>query len=268
MSTTLKLRDKEVPITITSGLDVPIETAINAPNFQKWVKKIETQEHLQVKSVQIQSVDMFGKNVGFLKFKAEVVALPEQRPVPGIVFCRGGSVAILVILKSKETGKEYTVLTVQTRVPVSSFQYSEIPAGMLDGSGHFVGVAAKELKEETGLEVSEEKLIDLTSLSYGDVDGVEGIYPSPGGCDEFIRLFVFREVLEQSKIDELQNKLTGTLEENESITLNVVPLEDLWRKSPDGKTLSSLYLYEKLLKEEFGVSPYYETQPIFSSNIV
>ncbi|EAL71818.1 hypothetical protein DDB_G0271376 [Dictyostelium discoideum AX4] len=243
---TIKINGNDTPLTIIPN-EISLETVMSAPNFNKWIKKMELEKELKVNSISVQSVDMFGKNVGFLKFKADVVTVKEGRVVPGIIFCRGGSVAILVILKSKETGKEYSVLTVQTRVPVASFQYSEIPAGMLDGSGHFVGVAAKELKEETGLEVSEDKLIDLTKLAYGTE--VDGVYPSPGGCDEFIRLFLFRETLDQSKIDELQHKLTGCLDENESITLNIVPLEDLWKKSHDGKTLSALYLYEKLLKD-------------------
>eukprot|EP01133_Synstelium_polycarpum_P012264 gene12264-14374_t len=242
------IRTESIPVTIASSLsDIPVDTILNAPNFVKWVQKMDKQDKLQVKSINVQSVDMFGKNVGFLKFKAEVLALPDNRPVPGIVFCRGGSVAILVILKSKESGKEFSLLTVQTRVPAASFNYAEIPAGMLDGSGHFVGVAAKEMKEETGIDVTEDKLVDLTSLAYGaDADGM---FPSPGGCDEYIRLFLFRDTLDQAKIDELQNKCTGCLSENESITLDVVPLEDLWKRSADGKTLSALFLYEKLKGE-------------------
>ena len=43
----------------------------------------------------------------------------------------------------------------------------EIPAGMLDGESNFVGVAAKELKEETGIEITAEKLINMTRLAYG-----------------------------------------------------------------------------------------------------
>ncbi|GAM23497.1 hypothetical protein SAMD00019534_066720 [Acytostelium subglobosum LB1] len=247
-STTVSIRGENVPVTLVPSLDVPIQTAVNAPNFQKWIKKMDKQDQLKVNSILIQSIDMFGPNVGFLKFKAEVHALPEKRPVPGIIFCRGGSVAILVILTSKETGKEYSLLTVQTRVPAATFAYSEIPAGMLDGSGHFAGVAAKEMKEETGIDVTEDRLIDMTKLAFGD--SAEGMYPSPGGCDEFIRLFLFRDTLEQAKIDELQNKLTGCLSENESITLHVVPFDELWRRSPDGKTLSSLFLYEKLRAEK------------------
>ena len=39
------------------------------------------------------------------------------------------------------------------------------------------------------------------------------------------------------------------LEDGEVITLDIVPLADLWRRSPDGKTLAALYLYEKLVAE-------------------
>lgn len=36
---------------------------------------------------------------------------------------------------------------------------------MLD-NGNFTGVAAKELKEETGIEIKEKDLVDLIGLSY------------------------------------------------------------------------------------------------------
>lgn len=69
--------------------------------------------------------------------------------VPGIVFLRGGAVGVLVILDCE--GEEYTILTKQARVPIGDSQLPEIPAGMLDGSGNFKGVAASELEEEVGL---------------------------------------------------------------------------------------------------------------------
>jgi hypothetical protein len=39
----------------------------------------------------------------------------------------------------------------------------------------------------------------------------------------------------------------GLIEHGEIITLDIVPLEDLWKLTPDGKTLAALYLYEKLV---------------------
>jgi hypothetical protein len=45
--------------------------------------------------------------------------------VPGIVFMRGGAVAVLVILECE--GKQHTILTYQARVPVGVHNLPEIP---------------------------------------------------------------------------------------------------------------------------------------------
>ena len=79
-------------------------------------------------------------------------ALLQVIDVPGIVFMRGGAVGVLVILHCED--REYTILTCQARVPVGDSNLPEIPAGMLDGSGNFKGVAAQELEEECELAIN------------------------------------------------------------------------------------------------------------------
>ena len=49
---------------------------------------------------------------------------------------------------------------------------------MLDESGDFIGTAAAEIKEETSIELSHDKLHSLGSM-----------FPSPGGSDEEILMF-------------------------------------------------------------------------------
>ena len=92
---------------------------------------------------------MFGRRVGFIKFKSTAVITiggdAGAVMVPGIVFMRGGAVGILVILECG--GKEYTILKYKDRVPVGVNNLPEVPAGMLDGSGNFKGVAADEIAE-------------------------------------------------------------------------------------------------------------------------
>jgi ADP-sugar diphosphatase len=64
--------------------------------------------------------------------------------LPGIVFARGGAVAILMLLECE--GQKYAVLTEQARVPVGR-TILELPAGMLDDDdGDFVGTAAREVQ--------------------------------------------------------------------------------------------------------------------------
>lgn len=91
---------------------------------------------------------MFGQRMGFVKFKGEVTD-KEGRTIPSIVFMRGASVGMLIVITCAEDKKQYTILTVQPRVPCGKYALAELPAGMLDASGSFVGAAAKELQEET-----------------------------------------------------------------------------------------------------------------------
>jgi len=90
--------------------------------------------------------------------------------------------------------------------------------------------------------------VDLTEFAYKN--HFRGIYPSAGGCDEFLRLFVFRDEVTREKLESLQGKLTGVAAQGEMITLKIVPLAKLWREAPDAKALAALYLYQKFLAEE------------------
>ena len=129
---------------------------------------------------------------------------------------------------------------------------------MLDDSGTFSGAAAKEIKEETGLEVSDSDLLDMTKLALESADGKQNhdeelqqaMYPSPGGSDEFIPIFVWQKRVPRGELDEWRGKLTGLRDEGEKITLMVVKLEHLWKAGArDGKTLAAWALYQGLKQE-------------------
>ncbi|KLJ07500.1 hypothetical protein EMPG_17016 [Blastomyces silverae] len=234
-----------------------------------------------LRHIQIQAVDFFGSNrLGFVKLKADV-SNDHGEKLPGSVFLRGGSVGILLILQPNDVPEnseadKQAILTIQPRIPAGSLAFPEIPAGMLDGSGTFAGGAAKEIEEETGLIIQQDELIDITALANSvlktgrkqetrrggegagkkgtNVNGEErlqtGVYPSPGGCDEFIPLFLCRKRMARKEIEKFQGKLTGLRQEGEKITLKVVKLEDVWREAwRDGKTLAAWALYRGLKEE-------------------
>jgi ADP-sugar diphosphatase len=150
---------------------------------------------------------------------------------------------------------KHAILTIQPRIAGGTLAFAEIPAGMLDG-GTFSGTAAKELDEETGLKVTESELIDMTALAIGDSAYSNGemlkkaVYPSPGGCDEYIPLFLCEKRIPRAKMEEFRGKLTGLREEGEKITLKLVPLKSLWKEGArDGKTLAAWALYSGLKAE-------------------
>jgi hypothetical protein len=123
---------------------------------------------------------------------------------------------------------------------------------MLDDSDHFSGVAAKEIEQETGFKIPLSELIDMTKLALGDSDHSEvslqsATYPSPGGCDEYIALFLWEKELDRQKIEDLRGRLTGERTQDEMITLHVKEYEALWRDGArDAKTLAAWALYEGL----------------------
>ncbi|KKZ68310.1 hypothetical protein EMCG_05985 [[Emmonsia] crescens] len=232
--------------------------------------------------IHIQAVDFFGGNhLGFVKLKADVSNDHDEK-LPGSVFLRGGSVGMLLILQPSDIPQtseadKHVILTIQPRIPAGSLAFPEIPAGMLGDSGTFAGRAAKEIEEETGLIIPQDELIDLTALAnslpkrgrkqqggeeggregrkYSNGDGDRerlqtGVYPSPGGCDEFIPLFLCQKRMARKEIEELQGKLTGLRKDGEKISLKVVRLEEVWREAwRDGKTLAAWALYQGLKGE-------------------
>lgn len=236
-------------LTITGDAGVTPELlakAIADPRFQDWLAAVD--DRYIVKSVRVQTVDMFGPTkVGFIKFSAEVYDSKAKgdkvKTLPGIVFMRGGAVSIVMALKCN--GKLKTILTVQPRIASGRFNFRECPAGMLDGSNNFGGTAAKELKEELGMVVTAEELIDLTS-HFGMPDG---IFLSPGGSDETIRIFAVEREISEEELATYEGKATGALEEGEQITLEIADFDELL-KLDDAKSIIGHGLYTRWAAEK------------------
>jgi len=241
----VEVKGNRVLVTAESNVsEHQLDLAITSVPFRNWISKLEAQsEHFTLHNAIVQSVDLFGSRIGFVKLKSEVTD-KDGDPVPGIVFLRGGSVAVLVVLQCAETGKQHCLQVRLNSVPAVLPMNMTLPAGMLDGSGDFVGAMAREMEEETGIKCESTDLVDMTAMAYGDK--FEGMYPSVGGSDEFIRLFLYKRIMPADQIKELNGKLAGKKKEMEKIALCLVPLDDLWKMSSDAKALSALFLYEKL----------------------
>ena len=231
--------------------------------FKDWCHKFDPAffHDATMSKITILSVQWFGPNIGFLefitdlKFKPEFVlkykALSEaaRKPakdpeIPSIVFMRGASVTILVVITSYE-GTKYSILVVQPRAAIGRYNMMELPAGMIDDSNSFGGTAAKEMAEETGIMIKADELVDLTDDMEYDV-----AYPSCGACDEYMKFFLYKTNMPKEDIEKLKNKCTGAYEEGENIKLKVVPFDRLAEYSPDMKTLSALFLYEQHCKRK------------------
>lgn len=195
-------------------------------------------ENFLIRSIRVQSFDMFGPRVGFIKFVVDVTD-KQGTALPSIVFGRGGAVGVMGVLICE--GEEYVILTVQPRFATGVFGFEEIVAGMIDAAtGSFGGVAAKELKEEAGITVASADLTNLSELAGHQT----GVFLSPGACDETLRFYAFRRNVTRAELDEINGRCTGVLEEGEKITLKIVKLDYLLTVN-DAKTLVGYLLYNR-----------------------
>lgn len=164
---------------------------------------------------------------------------------------------MLVILQPDDlpagSGEEkHVILTVQPRIPAGALSFVELPAGMVD-DGTFKGAAASEIKEELGLDIPEDELVNLTELAIPAKQERMGesvpraVFPSAGGCDEYIPIFLHEKQVPREQLKEWTGKLTGLRDEGEKITLKLVRLEDLWWEGArDAKALAACALWEGL----------------------
>lgn len=148
---------------------------------------------------------------------------------------------------------------------------------MLDDSGDLGGKASNEIKEEVGMTINKSELFNMSEAAVNGIyqrpvqifDADEhcreivrdSMYPSPGGCDEFLPLMLLQKRLRRDEITSLQSRNTGLRDEGEVITLKIVPFQDLWREGGrDAKCLAALGLYENL-KRVGGILPSMPARP-------
>lgn len=275
---TFKLADYgDVPVELPDGLTK--DRLLGFHPFNNWIKTLHNSLSLQrtvtshpfhpdpytLRSIKIQAYDMFGSSrLGFLKLQSTITNAAGES-LPGAVFLRGPAVAMLVILRPDDDvpGKEerHVLFTVQARIAAGSLAFVELPAGMVDDEGAFAGTAAKEIKEELGMEIREKELISLTDLAFSTAPKKEGkeeldeglpqaTYPSVGGCDEYIPIYMAEKRVPRAQLGVWTGKLTGLRDEGEKITLKLVKMEDAWREGArDAKCLSALALWEVLRRE-------------------
>jgi ADP-sugar diphosphatase len=113
------------------------------------------------------------------------------------------------------------------------------------------GTAIREVEEECGIQIVASELIDLTQFLITPstnsnpwtnsnpflANTAHGLAPSPGGCDEHIRLLYLHRFVTQEELAAMQGRLTGLRDEGELITLHVIPYEEAWKISGDMKVM-------------------------------
>ncbi len=208
------------------GIEKSMDALIVAPKFVNWLQNILCRRELLVHTVTVTDVDWFAAKpdpvkLGFVKcvLTGATDAVTGKKVMSNIVFIRGNSVAVLIIVtvlgKTPATDAKYVLLCEQMRAPFGK-RVKEICAGMTDAEGNILSVVLKEVKEETGINV--QNVNQLITLGT--------IMPSPGACDELIYLYAYETVMSQLEFEEKQSRLYGNTDEQEEIKLQFVKINE------------------------------------------
>lgn len=178
-----------------------LESVCKSPKFIKWLNEFNLEE-IDMTEFIITDVNFFGpvhpNRLGFVKGYGKACDKITKDAIPAIAFLRGGAIAVLIVVKVKETGKLHVLLCSQLRFPVGR-SMMEACAGMIDNrTKNVIGVVFDEVRQETGFILTEESLMDLGK-----------IFPSPGGCDEYIQLYAWETEISEEEFHEKQRNVYG-----------------------------------------------------------
>jgi len=199
------------------------EEVKNFGPFKRWVKN--NRKNIDIDKIEIYHRVLFTEKAGFVYARM----YDKENKLPGITLLRGDSVAMLIVLNVDN--EQYAILTEQYRVPVGEIQVG-LAAGMVDGP--VLKTVIKEMKEEVDnqFEISEKDLILLSTSKT-----------SSGVLDENIHTYFVEKNINKEELESYIGKKTGSIEENEDITLRVIKLDEL--KNMGSRSRLAYYDYKE-----------------------
>jgi 8-oxo-dGTP pyrophosphatase MutT (NUDIX family) len=156
----------------------------------------------------------------------------------------GKAVMIVVLIRCTDRDQVFAILVQQPRVGSGQLMV-EFPAGnMTDDSDDVRRVAARELNEEVGIECYPGELIPVSKLFFPKHPFVN-IHPS--GYDERTFAFAIAKRMTKAELDAYEGKHLGA-DQDEQITLHVVPFDDVWKWSYGPATLGVHLMVSDLIE--------------------
>ncbi|PWJ59096.1 8-oxo-dGTP pyrophosphatase MutT (NUDIX family) [Dyadobacter jejuensis] len=213
---------------------MPVEALEDSHKYKLWKNRL-LESGLEIHGIQ----EMYSRRVGqdgqvLFSLVLTDATTPEGHKIPPICFIKGEVVCVMICLIDEQTGEKHLLLVRQRRICDGSMTY-EHPAGMLDSESDAAAVAAREVWEETGIEVAKEDLIQLLDKPS---------FPSTGTSDEAMYFFYCEIKMSPTKIQSFHNKSQGLISDHEYIETFVVPFVEGHRliTNTNGILLNFLYL--------------------------
>lgn len=182
-----------------------------APKYRLWKRTVEANGCAVRKVELLADLPKPDGSLLFALMRARVED-PSGRPLPAYALIRGHAAVVVTEVRNRESGECRFLMLRQRRIG-SGAEALEFPAGMLDEDvDDPAGVAVRELREETGLEVDRSRLFPLSPRP---------LYTSSGLDDEAIHYFGCSVELPAGEYHSLEGGIRGHAEEGERIRLEL-----------------------------------------------
>jgi ADP-sugar diphosphatase len=219
---TVMVKGNPIPVIYKGQTNDIIKKIVESPKFKDYVSKL-TASYIRYDKIELLGHYMFGPHVGFVWLDVHAFYISNGTRVPGVVFLRGPSVACLLLIKNKETGKLHMVLVKQYRIALPGEAFEGV-AGMGDLEVHnLTGPIVNEIKQETGIAVSTTgvKTADPhQQFNYLETLGI--MAPSPGGTYEPMTLTWYMQEMTTEEINALNGRNIENIEVNCSEKIQVL----------------------------------------------
>lgn len=205
-----------------------------SPKYKLWKSNI-LKNGLEIKGVEeVYTRHRYNGEVLFSLLMLDAIT-PEGDKMPPICFLKGEVVCVIIILIDESTLEKYLLLVKQRRIVEGGYTY-EHPAGMVDGTTSPLDIAVQEVKEETGVIITQNDLINLSPSKR--------LFPSTGTSDEAMYFYYCEIKLSKDKILALENNDLGTEYEFERISTHIFSFEEGHNliNNTNGLLLNYLYL--------------------------
>jgi ADP-sugar diphosphatase len=164
---------------------------------------------------------------------------PQGYALPSLVLVRGHACVIVPLVVNVQSGAE-RFLMIRQRRNGNGAESLEFPAGMLDRDvSDPVGVAVKEVLEETGLTVKRQELWSLHD---------KPLLTSAGLLDEGIFYYGCRIELDNEQFNAFEGRIAGAVHEDEHIKVTLCTREQAEAQTYSTQVLLGFHLFEQHVK--------------------
>lgn len=205
-------------VSCTPGIGLTAEEVSQSSLFNNWTNGFDSGWRLE--SFHVSDGVAWDGSVRML-FAKVTLRDPDEQSHTRVVFLRGGTVDILIVLVTPD-GHEHIAFVEEKRVAVGRTILAN-PAGMMEGGELPVLSAIREVGEEVGKSITWDAPFSLNEKIFG---ANIPMLVSPGGTDEEVFFYVIRTQVTYPQMAALNGAMGGVATEDEVTTVRIVRAED------------------------------------------